>query len=164
MPMPILLTFFQKVVDYIRSYCLNEARQLLVHLQEPNETRFGLSQGKPQGAGIGSYQADQLFSMLQASNAVKTGFLNSLQECELMIEGIGWDKISDLTTNIIRGNLAQYTQEQCELHGISTSRVPLKASFSLVAQDWESEYFQLPVAAGKPILLVPKVIARYVSS
>jgi hypothetical protein len=159
-----LLAFFQKVIDCIRANRHDEARQLLQHLREPNETRFGLSRGRPQGAGIGSYQADQLFLALRASNAVKTGFLSSLEECELMIEGIGWDKISDLTTNVIRGKLAQYTLEQCELHRVTTREVALGPYFSLDAQDWVSEYLRLPVVANRPILLVPKAVARFESS
>ena len=159
-----LLAFFQQAIDYIKGGHHAEARQLLAHLREPNETRFGLSRGSPQGAGIGSYQADQLFLALRQSNAVKTGFLSSLEECELMIEGIGWDKISDLTTNVIRGKLAQYTQEQCELHGIETREVALGPHFSLNARNWVNEYLQLPVADGRPILLVPKAIARFESS
>jgi len=156
-----LLAFFQKLVDYIRAGRHDEARRLLMHLREPNETRFGLSRGRPQGAGIGEYQADQLFHVLRESNAVRTGFLSSLEECELMIDGIGWDKISDLTTNIIRDKLAQYTSEQCDLHGVPTREVALGPYFSLDAQDWVSEYLKLPVAGGRPILLVPKAVARF---
>ncbi|HVS27128.1 MAG TPA: hypothetical protein VHE58_07520 [Burkholderiales bacterium] len=156
-----LLAFFQKVVDSIRSNRSDEARNLLAHLREPNETRFGLSRGRPQGAGIGPNQADRLFQALRESNAVKTGFLSSLEECELMIEGIGWDKISDLTTNVVRGRLAEYTFDQCQLHGVPVRDVALGACFSLSAQDWVNEYLQLPVVGGKPILLVPKAIARF---
>ena len=155
-----LLAFFQKLVDYIRAGRNEEGRQLLMYLREPNETRFGLSRGRPQGAGIGSYQADQLFRALRESNAVKTGFLSSLEECELMIEGIGWDKISDLTTNVIRGKLGEYTLEQCQLHDVPTRQVALGPHFSLEALDWTNDYLQLPVVAGRPILLVPKAVAR----
>ena len=159
-----LLSFFQKVVDYIRVGRLDAARQLLAHLREPNETRFGLSREKPQGAGIGPYQADQLFDALRESNAVKTGFLSSLEECELMIEGIGWDKLSDLTTNVIRGKLAEYTLDQCTLHGVPTREVGLGPYYSLEAQDWVNEYLLLPVVSSRPILLVPKAIARFESA
>ena len=63
-------------------------------------------------------QAGQLFAALQGSTAVQTGFLRSLEECELMIEGIARDKLSDLTTNVIRGHLADYTRHQCALFDI----------------------------------------------
>lgn len=98
-----LVAFFQSIVDRIRANRGADARRLLQHLREPNETRFGLSKGRPQGAGIGTHQADELFRALERSQAVQTGFLSSLEECELMIEGIGRDKISDLTTNVLRG-------------------------------------------------------------
>jgi hypothetical protein len=155
-----LVAFFQKVVDHIRAGRLEEARNLLSHLQEPNETHFGLSAKRPAGAGIGPYQAQQLFEALKASTAVKTGFLSSLEECELMIDGIGHDKISDLTTNVVRGHLVEYTQAQCELHGVPVQMVALGSCFNSDSLEWESRYGRLPVWKGKPVLLVPKVLAR----
>jgi hypothetical protein len=38
------------------------------------------------------------------SEAVRTGLLTSLEECELMVDGVSDDKISDLTTNVLRGS------------------------------------------------------------
>src|SRR6267378_4519336 len=155
-----LVAFFQKVVENIRAGRLTEARELLSHLREPNETRFGLSKKRPAGAGIGPHQAQQLFDALKDSTAVKTGFLSSLEECELMIEGIGRDKISDLTTNIIKVHLVDYTQEQCKLHGIPLQTVALGPCFNPDSLDWESKYVDLPVWKGKPVLMVPKVLSR----
>jgi hypothetical protein len=51
-----LLAYFQRVVDAIRDGSEAEALSLLRHLREPNETRFGLSRGKPNGAGIGTFR------------------------------------------------------------------------------------------------------------
>jgi hypothetical protein len=156
-----LVAFFQQVMDGIRQDRDQEARRLLDHLREPNETRLGLSRGRPQGAGIGQYQADEIFEALRTSQAVQAGFLHSLEECELMIEGVGRDKISDLTTNILRGKLAEYTYDQCELHGVETRDVAVAPQFLLDRRDWINDYLRLPVVNGRPVLLVPKVIARY---
>ncbi len=106
-----VVTFFQFIIDDIRAGREDHALELLRHLREPNETRLGYSRRRSQGAGIGDEQASDLFSALRDSAAVRTGFINSLEESELMIEGISHDKISDLTTNIIRGELATYTAE-----------------------------------------------------
>jgi hypothetical protein len=46
-----LVAFFQQVIDGIRTGRDQEARRLLNHLREPNETRLGLSRGRPQGVG-----------------------------------------------------------------------------------------------------------------
>lgn len=156
-----LTTFFQAIVDRIRADLLVEARELLAYLREPNETRFGQSKKRPSGAGIGPQQAQQLFDALKDSSAVKTGFLASLEECELMIEGIGRDKISDLTTNVIRAHLIEYTQEQCNLHGVPVQNVAVAPCFDPDTLQWESRYADLPIWRGQPIVLVPKAVARY---
>ena len=156
-----LMAFFQRVVDDIRAGHHNEARQLLSYLREPNETRLGFSAGRPQGAGIGKTQAEQLYEALKRSAAVKTGFLSSLEECELMIEGIGRDKISDLTTNIIRSHLVEYTKDQCTLLGVPFQQVPLSPCFDTHQMTWVSRYGELPVWHGQPIMLVPKAIVRF---
>jgi hypothetical protein len=156
-----LLAFFQRVVDSVRKGAESEALALLQYFKEPNETRLGLSRSRSAGAGVGGYQAGQLFGVLRASSAVKTGFLKSLQDCELVVEGIGRDKISDLTTNIIRGHLADYTRDQCHLHGIPLKSLPLPPFYSIAKEAWVSDYFELPDADGTPLLLVPKVIARF---
>jgi len=156
-----IISFFERIVDAIRSGNEEMGRELLRHLQEPNETRLGYSYSRPQGAGIGSYQSAQLFDAFKESSAVRTGFLNSLEECELLVDGIARDKISDLTTNIIRYHLVEYTIDQCILLGIQTRQLPLSPYYSAYDNEWISDYFQLPMASGKPILLVPKAIVRY---
>jgi hypothetical protein len=156
-----LVAYFQTVIDRIREGQNDDAHRLLSFLSEPNETRLGLSRGRPQGAGIGARQADDLFRALSQSQAVRTGFITSLEECELMIEGIGRDKISDLTTNVLRGHLAVYTKIQCELHGIPMRRVAAGPFFSIEQRNWVSEYLNLPVADNRAVLLIPKIIARY---
>ena len=77
-----------------------------------------------------------------------------------MIEGISHDKISDLTTNIIRGELAKYTTEQCTLHNVPTREIALPPCFDTDLMDWQVEYVSLPVYRNLPILLVPKSIVR----
>jgi hypothetical protein len=156
-----IVDYFMRIIKAIRSNKKKTARLLLGYLREPNETRLGYSRGKPRGAGIGKDQSEQIFQALLQSTAVKTGFLSSLEECELLIEGISRDKISDLTTNVIREHLAAYTKQQCNLWNITTQKLPLPPSYSSTTHQWFSKYFDLPVACGKPVLLIPKVIARY---
>jgi len=156
-----LIQYFARVVEAIRSGQVDLARELLSHLSEPNEIRFGYSKGRPQGAGIGENQSEDVFKFLLESTAVKTGFVQSLEECELLIPGISWDKISDLTTNVIRAHLADYTVQQCELLGIKTQETALPPVFDLATNGWVSRYFLLPIVSGLPVLLVPKVFARY---
>jgi hypothetical protein len=78
-----------------------------------------------------------------------------------MIEGIGRDKISDLTTNVIRANLIEYTQAQCNLHGVPVQNVAVAPCFDPDTLRWEAKYADLPVWKGLPIVLVPRAVARY---
>jgi hypothetical protein len=156
-----IMSFFDRAINAIRAGDTDTALQLFRYLQEPNETRLGLSTGRPRGAGIGLDQSRLLLDALAQSSAVQTGFLTTLEEAELMVEGIGRDKISDLTTNITRGLLAEYTKEQCLLHAIPIHPVPLGPYYSVESGYWVSDYFDLPIAEGQPILLVPKVIVRF---
>lgn len=155
-----LVVFFQAIVDHIRDDREAAAKALLFQLSEPNETRLGFSRGISRGAGIGGAQAVQIFNRLRSSMAVKTGFITSLEDCELMIEGISHDKISDLTTNVIRQDLVAYTGSQCELHGIPTRPVALPPMFDAEQQAWSSRYVNVPVYERAPIVLVPKAVVR----
>ena len=156
-----LIDFFQHVVDNIRAGNEYEAKKLLSFLREPNETRLGFSKKRPQGAGIGDMQAEQVYEALKGSSAVKTGFLSSLEECELMVEGISRDKLSDLATNVLRSHLVAYTQDQCKLHGVPMAPVPVPPCFNPETMEWVSQYAELPVHDSQIIVLVPKAIVRY---
>lgn len=79
----------------------------------------------------------------------------------MVVPGIARDKISDLTTNIIRGHLATYTRDQCQLLGIPATPVNVGPGFIADQGEWVSEYHELPLVRGKPVLLVPKAIARW---
>ncbi|MBT3177821.1 MAG: hypothetical protein HN339_12880 [Desulfobacula sp.] len=156
-----IVSFFQNLINCIRNDADSQAYQMLRFLKEPNETRFGFSRGRPQGAGVGSFQAAQILEALRASEAFRTGFLNSLGECELMIVGVGRDKISDLTTNLIRFHLANYTLSQCQLWNIPVRQMPLPPFYNAQSGEWNTTYFDLPMTSTGPVLLVPKAIARY---
>ena len=139
-----IVSYFDRAIAAIRAEDWGTARDLFGHLNEPNETRFGFSKHRPRGAGIGPNQAGKLLYALSQSSAVRTGFLRSLEEAELMVRDIGRDKISDLTTCVIRRHLAEYTKDQCDLHEIATQAVPLGPYYSAERGHWVSDYFDLP--------------------
>jgi hypothetical protein len=90
----LIIDFFELVVQSIRDGNEVRARSLLSNLREPNDTRLGLSTGRSRGNGIGGEQSGQIFDRLKDSKAVLTGNLTDLADTELVIRGIGRDKIS----------------------------------------------------------------------
>ena len=158
----LIVGFFQDVLDCVRNGNKTEALRLLDGLHEPNQTRLGFSKGKkPRGRGIGVKHADSLYFALANSVAIKTGVITDLMECELLLDGVGDDKISDLTTNIIKINLIEYTQNQCNLLGIPMRKdVSVRHVWNRNKKEWESLSVDLPVYEDEAIILVPKAIVR----
>lgn len=153
-------TFFKEVLDAIRANDNMRATNLMSHLHEPEETFLGVSSGKPKGKGVGSRQAGQLISAIKSSRAFKTGILSDLSEMALYVDNIDKDKISDLTTNIIRRKLVQYTQDQCKLYNIPIHDYNGPPLWSQPHLNWISEIVKLPYIDEQAILLVPKYIVR----
>lgn len=157
-----IVDFFQGIINKIKKGEAAKAKYILSGLREPNQTRFGLSVGKkPRGRGIGGDQAGDLYHALSESTAIKTGFIKDLEECELLIEGISRDKISDIATNIIRDKLIEYTQGQCELWNIQVKPIPSGIVWHQKQERWINYYVNLPVCNNSSIILVPKAIARF---
>ena len=156
-----IVSFFQAAIDLIRDGHESRAKSLLSNLHEPNETCLGLSKRQPQGRGVSGKQALDLYEALAHSEAVRSGMISEISECELLIPGIGPDKISDITTNVIRRYLIQYTQDQCRLHGIPLrEQVPSGPIWRPESLSWEEEYTKLPIVNNSRILLIPKLSVR----
>lgn len=158
-----LRSFFAAVLKTIKKGDQQKGLRLLQGLKEPNETHLGVSKGKPRGRGLGSGQAQEVLDALIKSKASQTGLLTDLTDTALFIEGIGADKVSDMTTNIIRRHLITYTQEQFEL---LKQQIPAKIPTGLLwdgaTEDWiTDELDHIPVVNGQRVLLVPKRYVRW---
>jgi hypothetical protein len=154
-------SFFKTIIELIRTGRNIDAERLLRSLREPNETRFGLSKGKARGRAIGSSSAHDVWEALSKSEAAKSGLLEDLEDTVLMVEGVGVDIVSDITTNIIREPLIRYTQRMCDQYGIPMARdVDSGPLWNARDKVWYSQFVLLPIAAGERLVLVPKAIVR----
>lgn len=157
----LVQSFFDSVLLRMQEENSDAAQSLLASLAEPNETRLGLSIGRPKGRGMGEGLAEATWEALSSSRAVETGILRDLDDTILLVEGIGYDIVSDITTNIIRGPLIEFTQDACEYYGIPlVDGVVSRHLWNRQARRWYQAYVSLPVGDFGPILLVPKSIAR----
>lgn len=157
----LLQSFFNAVLDAIRTGNHGRAAQLLGKLNEPNEVHLGFSKGRARGRGVGDRYGVELASALSKSEAIETGLLSDLEDTILMVEGVSFDLVSDMAVNIIREPLIHYTQYVCRQFGI-----PLAAdryvgpTWDPASQSWVARYFDIPVAKNASILFVPKAIVR----
>lgn len=158
----LIKSFFQRVISYIRDGNIIEAKRLFEYLHEPNATCLGLSRGKPRGRGIGKENTNDIFESIISSRAVQTGLVQDLEDTVLFVDGFGKDKLSDMTTNIIRRQLIHYTNAQCTLHQIpQISNVPSGFFWNRESFQWEQLLTTMLVVEERVILLVPKGVASY---
>ncbi|NLU79097.1 hypothetical protein HCA58_12060 [Micromonospora sp. HNM0581] len=154
-------SFFQRVLDAITDGDNDLALSLLSNLREPNETHLGLSRGPSKGSGVGNELARDFWQALSSSKAVRTGLIQDLEDTALLIEGVDRDRISDITTNIIRRQLISYTQETSEYHGIPLDEgVASGPLWNSNKGEWHEEYTSLPKPNGAKLILIPKEIVR----
>lgn len=154
----LIQSFFQAVLDKIKSGDATGARQLLSRLGEVNATHLGYS-ASSEGSGVGKGLAERFFSEITSSEAVKTGLITDIEDTALLIEGIDKDRISDVVTNIIRDKLVEYTQAVCDYYDIPmVDNVSVGPFWDGASARWVRSAVTLPIVDGKPLLLVPKDI------
>ena len=156
----LIRTFFKEVLEALRKDDMTRAVNLMSHLHEPPETFLGVSKGEPKGRGVGAKQARQIITGMKKSKAYESGVLSDLSEVALFVERVGRDKISDLTTNILRKKLSEYTQQVCDLFGIEVEDYNGPPAWDGVRKNWVSQLYKLPRIDDIPVMLVPKFAVR----
>lgn len=160
----LIQNFFETVLKLIKDGKNADAETLLQELREPNETHLGMSQGKSRGRALGNESAHDVWRALSQSTAAKSGLIQDLEDTVLLIHGISVDIVSDITTNIIRGPLIEYTQEQARQLGIPlTQGVPSGPMWHPGRREWITDFVELPITKTGKLLLVPKAIVRRTS-
>lgn len=163
-------TFLTEVVRCIISGTAPDARRgegLLQHFNEPWETRLGMSSSGYHGHGgaddIGSAIWRSLNSDLLA--LVQVGVLKHLEELPMFVTGIDRDITSDLTTRLLFEPLGRFTEAILRAYpqfksGSHVTRNVTRQVWNPDRCDWDEAAFELPVADGRPLLLVPNHWAR----
>ncbi|MGP4069738.1 hypothetical protein [Halobacillus sp. B29] len=154
--------FFQHLIDLISRNDMDSARRLFENLDEPNETRLGVSISSPKGKGVGSEDTQSILDSLIESKAIESGLVEELEDCLIFVDGFGKDKLSDMTTNIIKKHLIDYTINQCELWGIPlTEHVPTGFYWNRATAQWENSFEKMLVINSEKIILTPKSLVSF---
>ena len=157
-----LRSYFEFLLALLRGKKVRQAEELFSYLGENNDVCLGMSRGKPNGHGMGPEDTAAIFKELLTSRAVRTGIMEDIEDFRIFVPNVDKDKVSDMTANIIRRHLIEYTKEQCELHGIPlTPSVPSGMYWDAQNRMWDNQYTERLVVEGKPILLVPKRIVSF---
>ena len=158
----VINSFFSYLVELLKAGNYEKARSIFTNLNEVNETCLGYSKGRPRGNGLGPKKSNELFEAISRSKATSLGVLNSLEDIKVFVDGVNSDRISDMTTNIIRKLLIEYTQNQCNIFNIPlTPGIASGMFWDIESRSWKQEYTDMLVIKDKKYLLVPKIIVTY---
>jgi hypothetical protein len=154
-----ITTYFQCLIDCIKTKDKRGTEDLLNALHEVDEIGLGFSQNAPSGRGIGVIQAKDIQKAFETSKAAQSGDIKDIADCALLIPGISRDKISDITANILKRQLIQFTQEVCRKYKIPTQNCPVYA-FNPETLNFQSYFTELPVINGNAKILLPIASVR----
>lgn len=157
-----ILKYFNFILGNIREGNLTRAEYLL-QCPEPNEIGLGYSKQGNRGNGVGPELAKEISNTFHNSPILLSRGLRHIEELQLICPGVGPDRISDISANILKLFLIEYTQKQCRSWNIPVSRdIPINHYYDYNMSDWHDGYFNLPInpLTGSALLFVPRRILR----
>lgn len=125
---------------------------------EINELGLGYSDANV-GTGASKYFRDQIIDAIYRSISQGLTEYRHFEEIGIFEEGIGCDRISDITCNILKEELITYTQHICCICNIPLSRFRMRHTrFDFENLRWMDDYVDLPLNKYKKcgVLLVPE--------
>ena len=140
-----------------------KAESLLL-FREVEEICLGYTGEGTSGSGSGAKFAKTIAEALWEAVAAGITEITHFEEIGILREGIGADRISDATANLLRRRLSTYTIEICQRHSIPlNTRRYLRGSFDLQLERWRPLSVQLPINPynRKPVLLIPRRYLRH---
>jgi hypothetical protein len=164
-----VVSFFNSVFQLIarsqgdvNSLLWQRSKTLLI-FPEVEELCLGYTDSGTRGSGSGAALANTITGLLW--EAVRAGIreIRHFEEVAIIGEGIGADRISDITANILRRRFATYTEEICRQLDIPlTVYRYLRGYFDRDQERWMPLAVSLPTNPynNKPVLLAPRHYLR----
>ncbi len=164
----------EAIEDFFDVLCQAAARRddaalyrLLSFGREPNETHLGLSVLRSCGRGTTPEIMLPIVHDMIDAGMFDAGLITQLSDLHLWTPNFHYDRLSDLTTNIIRSVLVKYTYLQYRMWGL-----PLPTEDYCTAPTWDTQSHRWIITeyphflSGRyPTLLVPKdFVGQYMLS
>lgn len=131
----------------------------LLSFPEPAELRLGYTASGTAGSGSGRRNASLIIGSIVTAIAAGLDRPEHIEEIGILNEGVGADRISDATCNVLKPILIEYTQAVAHRHGVPTKAVRVRhARCNLDSGRWIDETMELPANpfTGRGVLLVPQ--------
>jgi hypothetical protein len=158
----LITAHFNAGVQSVRLGKLAEA-EIILDFPEVAAIGLGYTKSGKRGSGLGGYLRELIIETLNASHGLQERGVLHVEEMQLLAAGIGPDRISDISANILKCHLVEYTQRQAQLWNVPLRKgVPLPHVFDETTMSWVDVYVDLPVSPldDTPVLFVPRRIVR----
>lgn len=117
-----LTAFFGGLRQLVQAGHEAEALRQLLTCEEPRELGLGYTAGGKGGSAIGPRLAQDALALYRDVPQLAEGDLAHIEEIQLLVPGLGEDRISDLAACILKDFLLEFTAERAVQHGIPTRR------------------------------------------
>lgn len=141
-----------------------EAVEQIVRASECAEVGLGQSRTRA-GKPVGKQEAEQILQLFERIPQVRDHGLRRIESLQLLVPGIGKDRVSDFSCSFVKSFLIDYTMEQCDRLGIPRQAGCAVPVFSLKTGSFSDETnLSLPVNpdTSQPLLFVPKRWLRFI--
>lgn len=136
----------------------------LVAASECNEIGLGNSVSR-RGRRISPKLAGNMIQLFQNVAALRSNGVTHLEELQLLVDGLGKDRICDFTCSFLKSFLIDYTMDQCGKLGIPTSDCVLDTVYDQRRHAFvDGTRAKLPFhpITNAPLLLAPKRWLRFI--
>lgn len=167
-----LNNFFKEVIKKIVDYHAKDQKKKVFEIMKkvlifPEVYQLCLGYSlDTKGSGTGGKFASDVFHAIvdyvQELGMDETNFTH-LEILTFFSKGIAHDGISDITANILKEEIVQYTQRICKENKIPLTKMPVThLKFNYDTFLWEDSYIDLPLNphTNEAIFLIPKVFLR----
>lgn len=164
-----LIAYFQDAFEMLAPAYNSPAAQrykrteTMMTFPEPREFGLGFVAEGQAGSGSGKGLAAKIVEAM--GEAIERGLqdLHHFEELGLLVPGIGRDRISDITCNVLKPRFIAYTQRVCDELSIPMQHVEVSsAELDPVRRRRTAVVHKLPInkLTGRPIVLTPKRFLR----
>jgi len=139
-----------------------KAISVLKEISECDEVGLGNSKNK-KGKRIGEKMARNILSTFQEIPQIQENGFTHFELLQLLIEDFSKDRVSDISCNLVKSFLIDYTIQQCKKYSIPTQYVDIQY-FNNRKLQFIEETTSLPVNPNtkESILLLPKRWLRFI--
>ena len=164
-----IIDFFNSIFQIVarsrgdKSSVLWKKAESSLYFPEVEEVCLGYTSEGTRGAGSGRGLANIITRALYEAIRAGVREITHFEEIGILREGIGADRISDITGNLLRWRLAAYTEEVCKKHKVPTVvKRYFRGAYDVDNARWAPFETRLPINPynKKPILLVPRKYLR----